>query len=322
MNTKNIFEKTGHIALSSRLRVFTSQLTDEAQKIFDLYEVQLSPNWFLVFYILSDGSKKTITQIAEEIKHSQPSVTKIIKEMKISGLVTTNITSVDKRANVVALSKSGLEISEKIKPVLVDLNLAIENVQAEANTNLWEALNEWEFLFDQKSLLKRVKEQKQLRESKEVQIVQYDAKYQTAFKSLNEEWITKYFKMEDVDYEELNNPEDYVIDKGGEILIAIWNNEPVGVCAMVKLNDPICQFELSKLAVSPVAQGKGVGKLLVKAVIQLAKTKGSSKLFLQSNTILGPAINLYYNMGFKKVSRPLPLYARVNIQMELDLNGK
>ena len=45
-----------------------------------------------------------------------------------------------------------------------------------------------------------------------------------------------------------------MIDKGGENFIAIWNNEPVGVCAMVRLDDTICQFELFKLAVSPVAQ--------------------------------------------------------------------
>lgn len=156
-------------------------------------------------------------------------------------------------------------------------------------------------------------------EIKEVQIVPFQEKYRTAFKSLNEEWIKQYFVMEKEDYDELGNPEDYVINKGGEILVAVYNDTPVGVCALVKMDNPEYQFELSKLAVSPLSQGKGVGKLLVNAIIQLAKEKGGSKLFLQSNTILEPAINLYYKAGFKKVAVSSPLYDRVNMQMELVL---
>jgi len=316
-----IFEKTGQIALSSRLRLLTTQLTDEAQKIFDLYGIELTPNWFLVFFVLSKKIRETISNIAEEIGHSQPSVTKIIKQMKKAGLVDTNLKSEDKRSNTVALSEKGMLISDKMVTILSDVNLAIENLQQEANTNLWEAIREWEFLLERKSLLTRVKEQMKSRESNGVTIVSYQDRYKMAFKSLNEEWISKYFVMEKVDYEELENPEDYVINKGGEILVALYEDIPVGVCALVKMNDPAYQFELSKLAVSPSAQGKGVGKLLVNAIIALAKEKGGSKLFLQSNTILGPAIDLYYKVGFKKVSRPSPLYDRVNIQMDLDLKN-
>lgn len=316
-----IFEKTGQIALSSRLRLLTTQLTDEAQKIFDLYGIELTPNWFLVFFVLSKKIRETISNIAEEIGHSQPSVTKIIKQMKKAGLVDTNLKSEDKRSNTVALSEKGMLISDKMVTILSDVNLAIKNLQQEANTNLWEAIREWEFLLERKSLLTRVKEQMKSRESNGVTIVSYQDRYKMAFKSLNEEWISKYFVMEKVDYEELENPEDYVINKGGEILVALYEDIPVGVCALVKMNDPAYQFELSKLAVSPSAQGKGVGKLLVNAIIALAKEKGGSKLFLQSNTILGPAIDLYYKVGFKKVSRPSPLYDRVNIQMDLDLKN-
>lgn len=314
-----IFERTGPMALSSRLRLFTAQLTEEAQKVFDAYNIGLSPNWFLVFYVLADGSEKTITQIADEIGHSQPSVTKIVKEMKKARLVATHLKSNDKRTNLVGLSKVGLDLTEEINPLLDDLNKAMANIQKEANHNLWETLNEWEFLFSQKPLLKRVIEEKKLRESKDVKIVNYQEQYRTAFQSLNEEWIKQYFSMEKVDYDELGNPEKYVINKGGEILVALYNDIPVGVCALVKMNNPEYQFELSKLAVSPLAQGKGVGKILVNSIIQLAKEKGASKLFLQSNTVLEPAINLYFKVGFQKVSRPSPLYERVNIQMELNL---
>ena len=317
----DFFNQAGKIALGSRLRRFSETVTEDATKIFELYGVfNFSPKWFPVFYILSSDGPTMVTEIANKIGHSQPSVTKIVNEMMDAKIIEENANTIDKRKRIVQLTKQGKVVALKIEQSCNDLEIAIEGVIAESTLNLWNALAEWELLFEHKSLLKRVQEQKKQSEKKHIQIVTYQLKYKDAFKNLNEEWITKDFNMEAVDREELNNPESYVINKGGEILIALYNDIPVGVCALVKLNDPEYQYELSKLAVSPLAQGKGVGKLLVKAIIDLAKKKNGTKLFLQSNTVLEPAINLYYSVGFIKVSRPLPLYERVNIQMELDLN--
>ncbi|WP_244950810.1 GNAT family N-acetyltransferase [Pedobacter suwonensis] len=86
------------------------------------------------------------------------------------------------------------------------------------------------------------------------------------------------------------------------------------------MNDGEYDFELAKMAVSPKAQGKNVGFLLAKAIIEKAKSLGAAKIYLESNTILKPAINLYHKLGFQKVpGKPTP-YARCNIQMELNLN--
>lgn len=315
----NIFEKTGKMALGSRLRLLTAKMTDDASKIYELYGIEFSPKWFPAFFLLSVDGEKTITEIATEISHSQPSVTKIVKEMAKVGLVEVNLKSEDKRRNLVDLTEKGRNISEKIKIQCGDINLAVEDILNQATHNLWEAVAEWEFLLEQKSLLKRVQEQKKLRESKNVQIVDYEPKYQQAFKSLNEEWISNYFEMEEADYKALDNPQEYIIDKGGKILVALYDNEPLGVCALIKMDDPDYDFEMSKMAVSPKAQGKNIGWLLGQAIINKSKELGASKLYLESNTILKPAINLYYKMGYEKiVGRPTP-YKRCNIQMELDL---
>ncbi|MGE8525101.1 bifunctional helix-turn-helix transcriptional regulator/GNAT family N-acetyltransferase [Chryseobacterium rhizosphaerae] len=318
----SLFEKTGKIALGSRLRFMASNMTEEAAKIYELYDVDFSPKWFPVFFVLSEEGPRTITEIAGEIGHSQPSVTKIIKEMATAGLVQDNLTSQDKRRNVVGLSEKGTELSSKIKIQCADIDQAIDGIISEATHNLWEALAEWEFLLAQKPLLKRVQEQKKIRESKEVEIVDYEPKYQTAFQALNEEWISNYFKMEDADYRALDNPEEYILRKGGKIMVALYHNEPLGVCALIKMDDPDYDFELAKMAVSPKAQGKNMGWLLGCAMISAARESGASKLYLESNTILKPAINLYYKLGFQKITgRPTP-YQRCNIQMELNLKDQ
>lgn len=317
-----IFTRTGKMALGSRLRLFTAKVTEDAARIYELYNVEFSPKWFPVFFVLSEEGEKTITEIANEIGHSQPSVTKIIQEMVVVGLVEGNMKSKDKRRNVVGLTEKGTMLSEKIKVQCADIDAAIEGIIAEATHNLWEALEEWEFLLEQKSLLRRVQEQKKLRESKQVLIVEYEPQYQSAFKSLNEEWISTYFEMEEADYKVLDNPKEYILDKGGKIFVALYNNDPVGVCALIKINDSDYDFEMAKMAVSPKAQGKNIGWLLGQAVINTAKELGASKIFLESNTILKPAINLYQKLGFRKIAgHPTP-YKRCNIQMELNLNNK
>jgi len=315
-----IFEKTGKMALGSRLRLLTARVTEDAAKIYELYNVKFSPKWFPAFFVLSEDGEKTITEIANEIGHSQPSVTKIIQEMTAAKLVRENLESKDKRRNVVSLTENGIKLSEKLRVQCADIDVAIDGIINEATHNLWEAIAEWEFLLEQKSLLKRVQEQKKLRESKDVLIVEYKPHYQSAFRSLNEEWISTYFEMEEADYKALDNPAEYILNKGGKIFVALYNNEPLGVCALMKMEDPEYDFEMAKMAVSPKAQGKNMGYLLGQAVINSAKELGASKIYLESNTILKPAINLYYKLGFQKIAgRPTP-YKRCNIQMELNLD--
>ncbi|PJZ46999.1 GNAT family N-acetyltransferase [Leptospira brenneri] len=156
-------------------------------------------------------------------------------------------------------------------------------------------------------------------EIQDVQIVEYESKYKQAFKSLNEEWISSYFEMEENDYKVLDHPKELILDKGGKIFVALYQGKPLGVCALVKMNDPNYDYELAKMAVSPKAQGKKLGWLLGKAIINSAKELGASKIYLESNTALTPAINLYYKLGFQEIKGRQTSYKRVDIQMELNL---
>ncbi|HEY0245430.1 MAG TPA: bifunctional helix-turn-helix transcriptional regulator/GNAT family N-acetyltransferase [Mucilaginibacter sp.] len=314
----DFYNKTGKMALGSRLRRLSELVTEQAGEVYKLYAVDMQPKWFPVFYALAEGEEKTITQIAQEIGHSHPSVSTIVKEMMKKGVVKESANKSDGRKNYVMLTNKGLAINDRIQAQYVDVNTAIENALNETQYNIWKAIEEWEFLLEQKSLLKRVQDEKKLRESKDIAIVDYQPKYQSAFKRLNEEWITTWFKMETADYKSLDHPKEYILDKGGHILIALYKDEPVGACALIKMNSDT--FELAKMAVATDAKGKGIGYLLGSAAVKKAKEKGANKLYLESNTILKPAISLYHKLGFKKVTGVPSPYERCNIQMELEIN--
>ncbi len=74
------------------------------------------------------------------------------------------------------------------------------------------------------------------------------------------------------------------------------------------------------MAVSPKAQGKGVGLLLGKSIVERANLMGVKRLYLESNSVLKPAVSLYEKIGFKHIKGASSPYARCDVQMELYLN--
>jgi GNAT superfamily N-acetyltransferase len=148
-----------------------------------------------------------------------------------------------------------------------------------------------------------------------LQIVPYDKPHRDKFRQLNEAWISRYFKLEEPDRRALNDPEGYIIDKGGFIFMALYDGNVAGACALIKIDDEV--VELAKMAVDDSVQGKGIGFALGKACIDKAREMGFEKIELLSNTKLSPAIHLYRKLGFVEVPLPTTEYERADIKMEI-----
>jgi len=138
------------------------------------------------------------------------------------------------------------------------------------------------------------------------------------FKSLNLEWLNKYFKVEPIDELVLNNPMREIIDKGGFIFMIQKNHETIGTLALIKKSKNL--YEFSKMAIIPEERGNGYGNMAMKFLIQFAKNKKWSNLILYSNTKLKNSIHLYRKYGFKEIQLEKNLiYSRGNIKMQLSL---
>jgi ribosomal protein S18 acetylase RimI-like enzyme len=153
-------------------------------------------------------------------------------------------------------------------------------------------------------------------ENKSIQISFYQSKYQAAFESLNKAWIEKYFWIEPIDVEVLQNPEKNIMASGGEILIALVDDQPVGVVALKRVSETVLEF--TKMAVDEKFQGKKIGEKLSVVAIAAAKVMKATKIILYSNTKLVAAIQLYRKLGFVEIELDGP-YKRSDIKMELTL---
>nr|WP_314896789.1 GNAT family N-acetyltransferase [uncultured Flavobacterium sp.] len=133
-------------------------------------------------------------------------------------------------------------------------------------------------------------------------------------KTLNIEWLEKYFKVEPKDEIVLSNPQGEIIDKGGMIFYAKYNDAIIGTVSLIKIDNST--FELSKMAVKDGIQGLGIGKKLMVHCLTVAEQKGIKKLILYSNRKLLPAIHLYEKFGFVEISLEDCVYERADIKME------
>ncbi|MGV3589941.1 MAG: GNAT family N-acetyltransferase [Adhaeribacter sp.] len=151
------------------------------------------------------------------------------------------------------------------------------------------------------------------------EILPYDPTYKEDFRRLNHEWINKYFELEDLDNQILDNPESYILAKGGNILFARYQGEIVGTCALLKVTDTT--YELGKMAITEKVQGLKIGQYLCQAAIVKAKAMGATTLELYSHRSLQPALHVYRKLGFQQVPCPPSGYKRSDIKMELDLTA-
>lgn len=319
----DFFEKTGMVAIGSRLRMLTDTITRDAAEIYQLYGIDIKPKWFPVIYSLMDEKPKAVTEIAKEIGHSHPSVSTMAKEMLTRGVIEELPDKDDKRRSTITLSDSGKKMAEELVIQLRDVSRAVEGISKESVHDLWGAIAEWERLLDEKSIFKRVKEIKTDRESHEIEVVNYKEEHHNAFFQLNRQWIESYWHLEPHDVEVLENPDKYILQPGGHIFVATYRGNAVGVCALCKM-DPESgyDYELAKLAVSSEVRRKGIGLRLCRRALDFAGSADAKRIFLESNTRLKSAIALYRKLGFKELTEFHPAYERGDIQMELLINQK
>lgn len=160
-----------------------------------------------------------------------------------------------------------------------------------------------------------------------------------AFCALNEQWIKKYFRIEDKDREILDDPVGKILEPGGHLFLACIGAQPVGTCALIALEPEVYEvartasgayevagkiapgvYEVAKMAVEESYRGAGIGRAILEYAIAEAARLGARRLYLETNSRLANAIHLYEAVGFRHLDpqhvTPSP-YNRANVFMEM-----
>lgn len=141
-----------------------------------------------------------------------------------------------------------------------------------------------------------------------------------AFRELNEAWISQLFAIEAKDREVLSDPEGKILAAGGHILMAVVDGQPAGCCALLSVGPGT--YEVGKMCVAESARGRGLGRLILRRTVELARQLGARRLYLETSRRLPDAIHLYETAGFRHLPPERIVrspYARADVYMEMDL---
>ncbi|MBL8553478.1 MAG: GNAT family N-acetyltransferase [Phenylobacterium sp.] len=147
-----------------------------------------------------------------------------------------------------------------------------------------------------------------------IAIVEFEPAHAEAFRVLNEAWISRHFTLEAKDREVLGDPQGKIVDKGGRVFMALQDGVAVGCVALMRMDDG--GFELAKMTVSESLRGAGLGRLLMQRCIDAGAEMGATRLYLETNSSLGPALGLYRAMGFRALAPADTPYVRADVFME------
>ncbi len=314
----NIISQLGYIAIGTRFRILTDRLMQDADKVYKSLGIEFEPRWFTVFYLINQKKQITTTELAEQLGYSQPAVTQITNTLIKKRIIKAVKSRDDSRKKVITIAPKGEEMLLKLIPVWQEMELAVKELLSSTGYDILLVLSKLESELDKKSIHNRVMDRIKEKQRSEVKILDYRSDLKSMFRDLNYDWIKKYFTVEEKDKKILEDPEKEIISKGGYILFAEIENDIAGTVALIKHNEN--EFELAKMAVAGKFQGKQIGKSLAIAAIERAKSLNASVLFLETNSSLIPALNLYDKLGFNQVEmKKQSDYSRATLRMELNL---
>jgi ribosomal protein S18 acetylase RimI-like enzyme/Mn-dependent DtxR family transcriptional regulator len=314
---KNIIDDLEELAIGARMRRLYDVFAKDVVLIYQDEQLDFEPKYFTLYYLISERNEATVTELAEELNLTHPGVIHLAGELEKLGFIESFKLPGDSRKRMLRLSAKGRQSLPKFKDVWAKILLLNQSLFNSQQHNLLLAIKETEALLNDKPYYQRFQIMFAPVTDANVTIVNYQPSLAKYFKGLNIEWINTHFTVEEHDLEQLNHPEEHIMNDGGEILFIQLNDEIVGTCALIKTGE--AEYELAKMAVSPRYQGRQLGKKLMDAAIAKATELKASRVWLGSNTKLTAAINLYKKTGFKEIPIGATPYARANVKMEMYL---
>lgn len=310
----DFYSRIGPVALGSRLRRLADRITAESEDIYALYETDLDPRWFPVFFMLQEKGSASVSELAADIGQTHAAVSQIVAAMIKAGVATREKSPDDARVTLVSLTAAGSNKGQKLALQCRDMGVVMEAMLPSGGRALWAELDALEYRLDEETLSSRIGRVRKVREAQTIRISAFSDEHQQAFRDLNVAWIGEHFTMEEPDRAVLNDPRTHILAPGGYIAIAELGDRVVGTCAL-KPGAEEGTLELVKMAVDPSVQGRGIGYLLGQHILDKAKDLGAGRVVLETNSKLQAAISLYHKLGFEPYHGGASEFSRCNTQM-------
>ena len=300
--TTDILADLGVLFLGSRLKRLGDRLQTEAGAILQAMDFPVQPAQQPVLAVLRREGPRTVGAIAQHLRLSQPTATRVVQALLDQGLVEVSKAGRDQRLKRMSLTPAGEALMDRLEH---DLWPRVEAAAIELcggrHQDLMDAIAKVEAALDRRSLTDRTL-------APGLVVRDFSDDLAEPFYRINAEWIEEMFSLEANDIDLLSHPRARIIDTGGGILFAETPDLGlVGTCAIMAA--PGGWFELTKMGVSKAARGRKVGEFLLAQAIERARAMGAAQqLYLLTNTKCAAAVHLYEKLGFEHDAEVMRLF--------------
>ena len=303
------------LALGSRLKALSDHFYQAVDEVYRACGAGIESRWFPVLRFLRDVGPSTVTDVAMAIGQTHSAVSQLADRLVEAGIVVRQRDPNDGRRSLLALTDTGDRALGALGPVWLAIRRGMAESMGPRGLALLDAIDGCEQALASRPLVAAVLAQREALDRAGVEIVGYDPALREHFRRLNQQWLERYFRVEDVDRALFADPEGMILGKGGAIFFALYAGEVIGTCALIHEEEGV--FELSKMGVDENYRGLGAGRKLLDEAIEEYRRRGGTRLFLESNSKLGRALGMYERAGFvhQAERRPASHYDRADVYM-------
>lgn len=99
----------GYLALATRLKRISDAMVHSGRQMYKVLGMDIEPNWFLIFKLLTKFDGLSVTEIAKKLHFSHPSVITMVSKMEKNGYLQYELDQSDNRKKIFTLTEKALD---------------------------------------------------------------------------------------------------------------------------------------------------------------------------------------------------------------------
>lgn len=114
---RDFIRALGYRALDNRFKRISDKMMHDTRKFFNLIDLDVEPNWHLVFKLLRDNDTLNMVEMADQLGYSHPSMVVTLKKMTSKGYLTSERDSDDRRRQNIRLTQKSLDLMPRLEKI-------------------------------------------------------------------------------------------------------------------------------------------------------------------------------------------------------------
>ena len=110
MDKNDFLKELGYLGFTVRLKRLSDAMMHEGRRMYSELDVDIEPNWFVIFRLLESRGELSVMEISESIMMAHPSVIAITNKMIDKGYLNSEKDKKDSRKRVLDLSARAIKM--------------------------------------------------------------------------------------------------------------------------------------------------------------------------------------------------------------------